>query len=75
MILGDNPAGHDFVLRDLVLIELSGHAPAKHTPCTPPPPPPPAAAWETGLKISEVFAEGIRNFNFGGRGYMVGGDT
>ena len=22
MILGDNPAGHDFVLRDLVLIEL-----------------------------------------------------
>ena len=27
MILGDNPAGHCFVLRDLVLIELSGHAP------------------------------------------------
>ena len=27
MILGDNPAGHGFVLRDLVLIELSGHAP------------------------------------------------
>ena len=27
MILGDNPTGHGFVLRDLVLIELSGHAP------------------------------------------------
>ena len=27
IILGDNPAGHGFVLRDLVLIELSGHAP------------------------------------------------
>ena len=27
MILGDNPAGHGFVLRDLVLIELSGYAP------------------------------------------------
>ena len=26
MILGDNPAGHGFVLRDLVLIELSGYA-------------------------------------------------
>ena len=25
--LGDNPAGHSFVLRDLVLIEFSGHAP------------------------------------------------
>ena len=27
MILGDNPTGHDFVVNDLVLIELSGHAP------------------------------------------------
>ena len=26
MLLGDNPTGHSFVLRDLVLIELSGHA-------------------------------------------------
>ena len=26
MILGGNPTGHGFVLRDLVLIELSGHA-------------------------------------------------
>ena len=26
MILGDNPNGHGFVLRDLVLTELSGHA-------------------------------------------------
>ena len=27
MILGDNPADHSFVLRDLVLIELSWHTP------------------------------------------------
>ena len=27
MILGDNPAGYGSVLRDLVLIELSGHVP------------------------------------------------
>ena len=27
MIPGDNPAGHGFVLRDLVLTELSGHVP------------------------------------------------
>ena len=27
IILEDNPAGHGFVLRDLVLIELSEHAP------------------------------------------------
>ena len=26
MILGDIPAGHSFVLRDLVLVELSGFA-------------------------------------------------
>ena len=26
MILGDNPTGHGFVVRHLVLIELSGHA-------------------------------------------------
>ena len=29
--LGDNPAGQGFVLRDLVLIELSGHAPPAPT--------------------------------------------
>ena len=49
MILGDNPARHGFLLRNLVLTELSGHAP----------PLPPA--WERGreLKISEkVFAGG-----------------
>ena len=28
MILGDNSTGHVFVLRDLVLIELSGYAPS-----------------------------------------------
>ena len=38
MILGDNPTGHSFVLRDLVLIELSGHAPP--------------LAWRGGSKIS-----------------------
>ena len=56
MILGDNPAGQGFVLRDLVLIELSGHAP------------PPAWA-RRRLKISEkIFARGggVRNFNIGG---------
>ena len=26
MILGDSPTGHGFVVRDLVLIELLGHA-------------------------------------------------
>ena len=30
MILGDNPTGHGFVVRDLVSIELSGHAPPLH---------------------------------------------
>ena len=48
MILGDNPAGHGFVLRDLVLIELSGHAP-------------PSSLGERGrggLKISEKILLG-----------------
>ena len=27
MIMGDNPTGHGFVVRDLVLFELLGHAP------------------------------------------------
>ena len=27
MILGDNPAGNGFILMDLILVELSGHAP------------------------------------------------
>ena len=68
MIVGDNPAGHGFVLRDLVLIELSG-------PCTPPPPPPHQLG-RGGLKISEVRSgEGIRNFNFGERGVYCLGDT
>ena len=43
MILGDNPAGHGFVLRDLVLIELSGYAPS----------PPAWGVGGGGLKISE----------------------
>ena len=41
MILGDNPAGHGFVLRNLVLIEVSGHAP------------PPLHLGGGGIKISE----------------------
>ena len=44
-ILGNNPAGHSFVLRDLVLIELSGHAP-------------PPTSLEEGLKISEKLLLG-----------------
>ena len=59
MILGDNPAGHGFVLRDLVLIELSGHAP-------------PSSLGEREVKnFRKVFAGGrvgVRNFNFGGEG-------
>ena len=55
MILGDNPAGHGFVSRDLVLIELSGYVP------------PPPSSLREGLKISEKsLLEGeVRNFNFG----------
>ena len=55
MILGDNPAGRGFVLRDLVLIELSGHAP---------PPPPPSPAWgREGVKnFRKVFAGGNQKF-------------
>ena len=58
MILGDNPTGHGFVVRDLVLIELSGHA-------SPP-------AWGRGegggiKNFRKNLAGGrVRNFNFGG---------
>ena len=48
MILGDNPTGHGFVVRDLVLIELSGYAP-------------PSSLGERGrggLKISEKILLG-----------------
>ena len=59
MILGDNPAGQGFGLRDLVLIELSGHAS-------------PSSLGEREVKnFRKVFAGkrvGVRNFNFGGRG-------
>ena len=62
MILGDNPAGRGFVLRDLVLIELSGHAP----------PPPLQLGGGRGLKISEKsLLGGIKNFNFGGGGGVI----
>ena len=60
MIVGDNTAGHGFVLRDL--IELSGH--------TPPSPPPVSGR---GFKnFGKVFAGGVRNFNFAG-GVLLGG--
>ena len=65
MILGDNPAGNGFILMDLILVELSGHAP------------PPA--WGMGgeggggLKISErSLVGGVRNFNFGGGLILLG---
>ena len=45
MILGDNPTGHGFVVRDLVLIELSGHAPPSSL----------GERGKGGLKISEKF--------------------
>ena len=61
MILGDNSTGHGFVVRDLVLIELSGYAP------------PPA--WGrgdggSGIKNFRTNLAGgrVRNFNFGGGG-------
>ena len=50
MILGDNLTGHGFVVRDLVLIELSGHAT-------------PLQLGRGGLKISEKsLLRGVRNF-------------
>ena len=59
-ILGNNPAGHSFVLRDLVLIELSGHAP----------PPTSLEEWRGVKNIRKIFVleGGGRNFNFGGGG-------
>ena len=62
MILGDNPTGHGFVVRDLVLIELSGHAP--------PPPPSLGERGKAGIKNfrKNLAGAGVRNFNFGGGG-------
>ena len=48
MILGDNPTGHGFVVRDLVLIELSGHAPSSSL----------GVRGRGGLKISEKILLG-----------------
>ena len=69
MILGDNPNGHGFVLRDLVLTELSGHA---H----------PSSLGERekgggGCKnFRKNLAGGrVRNFNFGGGGGGGGGGS
>ena len=59
MILGDNPTGHGFVVRDLVLIELSGHAP-------------PSSLGERGRGVKNfrknLAGDRVRNFNFGGGG-------
>ena len=65
MILGDNPTGHGFVIRDLVLIELSGHAPPLQL----------GREGEGGVKkFRKNFAGGgVRNFNFGGGGGRGGG--
>ena len=65
MILGDNPTGHGFVVRDLVFIELSGHAP-------------PSSLGERGKggvkNFRKILAgDGVRNFNFGGGGGGGGG--
>ena len=67
MILGGNPTGHGFVLRDLVLIELSGHAL-------------PSSLGERGkrggggknFRKNLAGGEG-RNFNFSGGGGGGGG--
>ena len=60
MILGDNPTGHGFVVRDLVLIELSGHAS-------------PSSLGERGKGGIKNFRKNlvggrVRNFYFGGGG-------
>ena len=49
MILGDDPAGHGFILRGLVLVDLSGHAPL------------PLQLGGVGLKISEKSLLGGRS--------------
>ena len=63
-ILGNNPAGHSFVLRDLVLIELSGHAP----------PPTSLEEWRGVKNFRKTFVGegGGRNFNFGGGVILLG---
>ena len=60
MILGDNPIGYGFVVRDLVLIELSGHAPPSSL----------AERGKGGVKNfrKNIAVVGVRNFNFGGGG-------
>ena len=63
MILGDNPAGHGFVLRDLVLIELSGHG--MH--------PPPSTLGKRGLKISEKSLLWVRGSGGSENLILVGG--
>ena len=66
MILGDNPTGHGFLVRDLVLIELSGHAPSSSL----------GVRGRGGIKnFRKNLAGGrARNFNFGGAaGGGVGG--
>ena len=60
--LGDNPAGRGFELRDLILIELSGHTP------------PSSLGEGRGVKHfrkSVWWGGGVRNFNLGGGGGRV----
>ena len=62
MIVGDNTAGHGFVLRDLVLIELSGHAP-------------PLQFGGGRLKISERYLLGASEILILLGGYCWGGGS
>ena len=61
MILGDNPTGHGLVVRDLVLIELSGHTPTSSLG---------ERGKGGGVKNfrRNLAGDVVRNFNFGGGG-------
>ena len=71
MILGDNSTGHGFLVRNLVLVELSGHAP-------------PSSLGERGKGGAggaggeaknfrkNLAGGGVRNFNFAGGGRCGG---
>ena len=66
MILGDNSTGHGFLVRGLVLVELSGHGP-------------PSSLGERGMGRGKaknfrknLAGGGVRNFNFAGGGRCGG---
>ena len=68
MILGNNPTGHAFVVKDLVFIELSGHAPRPTWGRG-------RRRWGWGVKNfrKNLAGGGVRNCNFGGGGGGVRG--